>query len=85
MESNKLSGMADSMFLPCIQFNSLKSIHVDNEKHDFKNPLQVTNSAKDICNRLIHSYIFQLIEDDDTFIGFLVFSDYDRNKYSHHL
>ena len=53
-----------------------------NEKsHDWENRHSVTVHGKDICNWLIHSFIFSVAFNEDGIIShFYVSSDYDRNK-----
>lgn len=53
----------------------------DNNTHDWGHEETYTKPGTDICNWLIHSYIFFLSHDESGAIdSFYVSSDYDRNK-----
>jgi len=54
----------------------------EEDSHDWENEVILTVNGKNICNWLIHSYIFFTVSDEKTpFSSFCVSSDYDRNKY----
>ena len=54
----------------------------DYEDYDWDHQLLMTASGKDICNWLIHSYIFFFARDVDSKDRFFyVCSDFDRNKF----
>lgn len=51
------------------------------ETHDWNKVSTYTKSGKDICNWLIHSYVFIFCcKDDSTYGSFLVSSDLDKDK-----
>ena len=53
----------------------------DEGTHDWTHEMTYTKSGTDICNWLIHSFVFSLSLDEHGIIdGFYVSSDYDRNK-----
>lgn len=53
----------------------------DENTHDWGHEMSYTKSGADICNWLIHSYIFFFCYNDAGVIeSFYVSSDYDRNK-----
>ena len=51
------------------------------DSYDWEHERSVTARGKDICNWLIHSYVFFVVSDENDIIKFFcVSSDYDRNK-----
>lgn len=52
---------------------------------DYGSGTQVELSVKDVCNWLLHSYVWSLAWDSDkkSYAGFFVASDFDREKYVH--
>lgn len=53
----------------------------EKNSHDWENERIITVQGKNVCNWLIHSYVFFLIYGEDGRVdGFSVSSDYDRNK-----
>ena len=53
----------------------------ENGKYDWEHEVTYTKPGTDICNWLIHSYVFFFTYDTNERIdGFYVSSDYDRNK-----
>lgn len=52
---------------------------------DYGNGTKVELSVKDVCNWLLHSYIWSLAWNSDkrAYDGFFVASDFDREKYVH--
>lgn len=53
----------------------------DEDTHDWEHEITYTKFGTDICNWLIHSYIFFFSYDENGVIdSFYVSSDYDRNK-----
>lgn len=46
---------------------------------------KVELTVKDVCNWLLHSYVWSLAWDSDkkSYAGFFVASDFDREKYVH--
>lgn len=82
----KLSDEADNY---SIQVKAIKPLkHIDNlnrwpeeDSHDWEHEKQLTVAGKDICNWLIHSYLFfSEFEENGPMLAFCVSSDYDRNK-----
>jgi len=57
-------------------------IIADEESHNLDHFQKKTVKGKDVCNWLIHSYIFNFVWNENTQIseGFFVASDFDRNK-----
>jgi len=82
----KLSDDADRYTLSVIKFKPLKEVNAfhrwpDESTHDWDHSQQKTVKGKDICNWLIHSYLFFFnYNEEETIDGFFVASDYDRNK-----
>lgn len=82
----KLSDEADHYALKIQKVAPRKKVDelhrwLNEETHDWGNPQKVTVKGKDICNWLIHSYIFCLAFGKNEIIdGFFVTSDFDRNK-----
>lgn len=53
----------------------------ENGNYDWEHEVTYTKPGTDICNWLIHSYVFFFTYDTNEKIdGFYVSSDYDRNK-----
>lgn len=53
----------------------------DNNTYDWNRPNQETVKGKDVCNWLIHSYVFMFgYNEAGIIVGFFVSSDFDRNK-----
>lgn len=83
---SKLSDKADKYTLKVLKLKPTNEIHSFTgkrilESYDWEHTNQETAPGKDICNWLIHSYVFFFnYHDDDTVEGFYVASDYDRNK-----
>ena len=82
----KLSDDADQYALHIEKFIPLKAVDElhrwpEEDPHDWEHPKNLTVNGKDICNWLIHSYMFFFsFNEADTVNGFFVTSDYDRNK-----
>lgn len=82
----KLSDEADRYVIKAKSIKPL--IHIDSlhrwpeeDSHDWDHEKSVTVSGKDVCNWLIHSYLFFTeFEKGGAIINFCVSSDYDRNK-----
>ena len=83
---SKLSDEAENYTLKAKRYKPLKEINrnrrwPEEDSYDWKRPQNVTKKGKDICNSLIHSYVFFFSYDEgETVDGFFVTSDYDRNK-----
>lgn len=89
---NKLSDDADNYRINVQKIFAKQQIYEfhrsPNEKtHDFSNWNKETALGKDVCNWLIHSYVFTLVSFDDYPVvdGFFVSSDKDRNKYMYYI
>ena len=53
----------------------------DENTHDWANQITYTKSGADICNWLIHSFIFYFgYDENETIDSFYVSSDFDKNK-----
>ena len=82
----KLSDDADQYALHIEKFIPLKAVDElhrwpEKDTHDWEHPKNLTVNGKDICNWLIHSYMFFFgFNEAGTVNGFFVTSDYDRNK-----
>lgn len=82
----KLSDEAESYTFKAKSIKPINSIDIlhrwpDENSHDWKNVQTVTVNGKDICNWLIHSYIFFFeFDENGSIISFWISSDYDRNK-----
>lgn len=82
----KMSDEADNYTLKIGEIRSLRNIDIvyrvpDENSHDWKNERIITVQGKKVCNWLIHSFIFLLTYGANGQVeGFLVSSDYDRNK-----
>lgn len=87
IECNKLSDSSDSYSMQINAYRPLKKVDVmhrwpENNTHDWYNPIRVTAFGKNICNWIIHSYIFCLIFDENGSVeGIYLSSDFDKNKY----
>lgn len=87
----KLSDEADRYALKVEIFESKR--HFDNmhhwtseDSHNWESPIKQTKQGKDVCNRLIHSLIFELVYNDDQSVeGFFVSSDLDSDKCLYHV
>ncbi len=82
----KLSDEADQYIFRVRGIKPLKQIDAlhrwpDGDTHEWEKEQKLTISGKDICNWLIHSYVFFTVENDKPFDFFCVSSDYDRNRY----
>lgn len=82
----KLSDEAESYSIKAFSVNPIK--HVDNlhrwpeeDSHDWSNEREITVSGKNVCNWLIHSFMFYFVFDEDGVVdSFSVTSDFDKNK-----
>ncbi|BAK99689.1 hypothetical protein OBV_24910 [Oscillibacter valericigenes Sjm18-20] len=82
----KLSDEADRYVIKAKSIKPL--VHIDlmqrwpeENSHDWEHERNVTVSGKDVCNWLIHSYLFFTESDEGgAIINFCVSSDYDKNK-----
>ena len=82
----KVSDEVDNYTLKVCAVKPLKPIELldrwpDENSHDWENEQQQTVLGKNVCNWLIHSYVFYFSYDENGVINnFYVASDYDRNK-----
>lgn len=86
IESQKLSDDVDCYKILISANKPIKNIDrlhrwLDENEYNWDHTTKEEVYGKNICNWIIHSYVFSLLFDgDDIVIGFLVSSDYDRNK-----
>lgn len=84
---SKLSDEADNYKFQVQARKPLKQIDLmhrwpESDSHDWENEISITVNGREICNWLIHSYVFFTMEDEDVPVShFCVSSDFDRNKY----
>lgn len=82
----KLSDEADRYSIDVRSILPLRHIDImhrwpEEDSHDWDHERSVTVKGKDICNWLIHSYLFFIESDESGSLKFFyVSSDYDRNK-----
>ena len=82
----KLSDEADQYVINIEKFKPLKEVDFihrwhDEETHDWDHPQNGTVKGREICNWLIHSYMFFFsFNEEGTVEAYYVTSDYDRNK-----
>lgn len=63
-----------------MNIHMLRKLNVNS--HDWSSEKSITVNGKDICNWLIHSYVFAFGCGESRKVeGFFVSSDYDRNKF----
>ena len=82
----KLSDEADNYKITVKSIKSLQEINsinrwVDENMYDWEKGNIINVLGRDVCNWLIHSYMFFMLEDDKPCSFFCVSSDYDRNKH----
>ncbi len=84
---SKLSDEADKYALNVTVYNAKRTFDMynrypDEDSHDWDNPINKTVQGKEICNWLIHSFMFLLNYNEDaiTVSSLFVTSDFDRNK-----
>lgn len=84
----KLSDAAEKYQLKVKEVKPLKRIDLwhrfpQEDNYDWENAIKKTVQGTTICNSLIHSFVFNIIEDCENDIpvtGFMVSSDFDKNK-----
>lgn len=82
----KLSDEAENYSIKAYAINPLKPVDLlhrwpEEDSHDWENEKELTVAGKNVCNWLIHSYIFFLVYNENGIVdSFSVTSDYDRNK-----
>ena len=86
IESDKLSNLADNYRFDALVHSPRKNVdklHRWIEDGDYEWDLSSKQSVlgKNICNSIIHSYVYSLYTNEKAYIdGFFVSSDFDRNK-----
>lgn len=82
----KLSDEAENYSMRVFAVRPLKQVDnfhrwPEEESHDWNNEIEVTVAGKNVCNWLIHSFMFYLVFNEDGVVdGFGVTSDFDKNK-----
>lgn len=67
--------------IPSVEKMDIANNWIKESTHNWNRATSETISAKNMCNQLIHSFVFSIDENEDgTLHGFFVSSDYDRNK-----
>ena len=83
---SKMSDEAVNYTLKVWELKPLRNIDLmhrwpEESSYDWENERIITVHGKNVCNWLIHSYVFFLIHGEDGRVeGFSVSSDFDRNK-----
>lgn len=84
---SKLSDAADKYSIKMQKVKPIKKItylnsHKIDKNYNWENKENVIISGRDICNFLIHSYVFNFLWDEQFSIitDFIVSSDFDKNK-----
>lgn len=86
IESQKLSDDVDIYSITVSKNNPTKNIDrlhrwLEEDEYDWKHTCSETVLGKNVCNWILHSYVFSfLFEENGNILGFMVSSDYDRNK-----
>ena len=86
LESQKLSDDIDQYKINVSKNEPIKHIDrlhrwLDEDEYNWDNTAHEKVYGKNVCNWLIHSYVFRFQFDDNGVVsGFFVSSDYDRNK-----
>lgn len=82
----KLSDESENYSLKVCSVQPLKPVDrlhrwPEEDSHDWENEKEVVVTGKNVCNWLIHSYMFFVVFNEDGIIdSFSVTSDFDRNK-----
>lgn len=82
----KLSDEAENYSIKAFAVNPLKHVDIlhrwpEEDSHDWDNEQEVTVSGKNVCNWLIHSFMFYFVFNENGIVdSFGVTSDYDKNK-----
>lgn len=85
IDCDRLSTDADEWMITVLKYRALCEFtrvnhDIDEDSHDWEHKYVEIVKAHDVCNWLIHSYIFlPILNDRDTMKSFVVASDYDRN------
>lgn len=86
IESGKTSDDVDRYSIAVTKNNPIKHIDMlhrwlDEDEYDWEHTYHETTLGKNICNWIMHAYVFYFqFEENGNIIGFFVSSDYDRNK-----
>ncbi len=86
IESNKLSDPLDQYKLNVFSHKPRRNVDrlhrwVEDGDYEWDTTKKVSVLGKKLCNALIHSYVYSIYFDSSHYTdGFLVSSDYDRNK-----
>lgn len=88
----KLSDESENYSLKVCSVQPLKPVDrlhrwPEEDSHDWENEKEVVVAGKNVCNWLIHSYMFFVVFNEDGIIdSFSVTSDFDRNNVNcHHI
>ena len=87
VESGKLSDEADTYTIPVKQYRPLRNIclmhhHIEDGDYDFTEPSSLNVKGNDLCNWIIHSYVYSTYSDiHNSISGFFVSSDYTSNRF----
>lgn len=87
IECKKLSDSADSYSMQTTAYKPIVPINRINrwpseDTHDLEHSIELSVMGKNVCNWIIHSYIFCLKHDEkDQIVDFMVSSDYDKNTF----
>lgn len=82
----RMSDKADRYTIPTIKYQAKKQFDcfhtsIKEMTHDWDHPRKKRVCGKNLCNWLIHSFLFAIpINESGVFDGFCVSSDYDRNE-----
>ena len=82
----KLSDEAENYSMKAFSVRPLKHVDIlhrwpEEDSHDWENEQDTTVAGKNVCNWLIHSFMFFFAFNEDGIVdSFCVTSDYDRNK-----
>lgn len=92
IESDKLTNECENLILNIKNHPNIKKLTKLNyvsaiEDYELDNFKESTIKIGDLCNQIIHSYVFFTFSDyeKNNCISFLVSSDYDRNKHIHYV
>lgn len=87
----KVSDAVDNYLLKVNSINTKKRFDVlyadpDEYSHDWDHPQTMEKPGREVCNWLIHSFLFNFSVDDNGIAnGFIVSTDKDRNKRLYHV
>lgn len=87
IESDKMSDYIDSYMIQVEYYKPIKHIdklhnYIEENYYDWDKKQNKNLLLRDICNYLIHSYVFNTVYNDNRKLEyFLVSSDYNRNEF----